>query len=219
MPAKQIIFLLLTLLVVPAAAWLGIRYRGAERLLVVGAFLSTTYLVDINLLSMEAYRGDTRGFEFGVTDWMMIALVATMVWSPRWRRERLELLPPNAVPLLLYLGIGLLSIAFAYVPLYAGFGFSKLLRAVVVYWVAYNYLRSEKDLRFLILVLVAMVAVQFGLVLWQRAVGLYRAVGSTPHPNTLAVYVNFINMVFLAFVFGDENSANPRPTINRATTT
>jgi len=202
MPAKQIIFILLTLAVVPAAAWLGIRYRWGERLLVVGAFLSTTYLVDINLVSMEAYRGDTRGFEFGVTDWMIIALVITMLRSPRWRRERLQLLPPNAAPLLLYLGVALLSIAFAYVPLYAGFGFFKLLRAVAVYWVAFNYLRSERDLRFLLLVLVAMVGVQFGLVLWQRATGLYRAVGSTPHPNTLAVYVNFMNMIFLAFIFG-----------------
>lgn len=204
MPAKQAIFILLTLVVVPTAAWFGIRYRWAERLLVIGAFLSTTYLVDINLVSMEAYRGDTRGFEFGVTDWMMIALIVTMVRSPRWRRERLQLLPPNTGPLLLYLGIALLSIAFAYVPLYAGFGFFKLLRAAIVYWVAFNYLRSEQDLRFLLLVLVAMVGVQFGLVLWQRATGLYRAVGSTPHPNTLAVYVNCMNMIFLAFVFGEK---------------
>jgi O-antigen ligase len=73
-----------------------------------------------------------------------------------------------------------------------------------VYWVAFNYVRSERDLRFLILVLVAMVGIQFTLVLWQRATGLYRAVGSTPHPNTLAVYVNFLNMVFLAFVLGEK---------------
>jgi len=204
MPAKQVIFLLLTVLVVPTAAWLGIRYRWAERLLVAGAFLSTAYLVDINFVSMESYRGDTRGFEFGVTDWMLIALIATMARSPRWRRERLQLLPPNSGPLLAYLGVALLSLAFAYVPLYAGFGLSKLVRAVAVYWVAFNYLRSERDLRFLILVLVAMVGVQFSLVLWQRATGLYRAVGSTPHPNTLAVYVNFMNMVFLAFVLGEK---------------
>jgi O-antigen ligase len=204
MPAKQVVFLLLTLLVVPTAAWLGIRYRWAERLLVVGTFLSTAYLVDINFVSMGAYRGDTRGFEFGVTDWMIIALVVTMARSPRWRRERLEMFPPNSGPLLVYLGVALLSLAFAYVPQYAGFGLFKLVRAVAVYWVAFNYVRSESDLRFVLLVLVAMVGVQFTLVLWQRASGLYRAVGSTPHPNTLAVYVNFMNMVFLAFVLGEK---------------
>ena len=204
MPAKQVAFLLVTLLAVPTAAWFGIRYRWAERLLVIGVFLSSTYLVDINLVSMEAYRGDTRGFEFGVTDWMVIALIVTMARSPRWRRERLQLLPPNGGPLLAYLAVALLSVAFAYVPLYAGFGLFKLVRAIAVYWVACNYLRSEKDLRFLILLLVAMVGVQFLLVLWQRATGLYRAVGSTPHPNTLAVYVNFMNMVFLAFVLGEK---------------
>jgi len=202
MPAKQVVFLLLTMIVVPAAAWFGIRYRWAERLLVACAFLSTAYLIDINLLSMELYRGDTRGFEFGLTDWMMIALVVTMARSPRWSRQRLQLFPPNSGPLLVYLGAAMLSLAFAYVPLYAGFGVFKLVRALVVYWVAFNYVRSERDLRFLILLLVAMVAVQFVLVLWQRATGLYRAVGSTPHPNTLGVYVNFLNMLFLAFVLG-----------------
>jgi O-antigen ligase len=90
------------------------------------------------------------------------------------------------------------------VPDYAGFGLFKLVRALAVYWVAFNYLRREEDLRFLIYVLVAMVGIQFLLVLFQRATGVYRAVGSTPHPNTLAVYVNFMNMIFLAFVLGEK---------------
>ena len=204
MPAKQILFIVLTLIAVPAAAWIAIRHRWAERLLVAGAFLSTAYLVDVNFVSMEWYRGDTRGFEFGITDWMIIALIITMARSPRWRRERLDALPPNSAALLAYLAIAILSLMLAYVPVYAGFGLFKLLRAVAVYWVAYNYLRDEDDLRFLLLILVAMVAIQFSLVLWQRASGLYRAVGSTPHPNTLAVYVNFMNMIFLAFVLGEK---------------
>jgi O-antigen ligase len=204
MPAKHVVFLLLTLMAVPAAAWLGIRYKWGERVLLAAAFLSTAYLIDINFVSMETYRGDTRGFEFGVTDWMVIALIVTMVRSPRWARERLQLLPPNGIALLVYVAIAAVSLTFAYVPVYAGFGLFKLVRALAVYWVAFNFLRTEKDLRFLILVLVGMVGIQFLLVLWQRATGLYRAVGSTPHPNTLAVYVNFMNMIFLAFVLGEK---------------
>jgi O-antigen ligase len=194
---KHWIFVAMSIIAIPALAALGLRHRWGERLLVAGALLSTSYLVDINFISMEWYRGDTRGFEFGVTDWMVIALAITMLGSRRWAGRRPRV-PPLWLPLTLYLAIAAASVLAAYVPVYAGFGLFKLLRAVAVYWVAYNWLRSEDDLRFVLLVLVAMVGIQFLLVLGQRAGGLYRAVGSTPHPNTLAVYVNFMNMIFLA---------------------
>ena len=82
----------------------------------------------------------------------------------------------------------------------------KILRAMAVYWVAYNYLRSEEDLRFFLMVLAAMVALQFLLVLQDRMNGIYRAKGSTPHSNTLAMYINMMNMIFLAFVLGDRGT-------------
>jgi O-antigen ligase len=195
--AKQLLFLAMSAGAIPMLSWAGIRYRWAERGLVLALLLSTSYLIDINFLSMEWYRGDTRGFEFGFTDWMVIALLVTMVRSPRWRRQPLAL-PPNALPLAVYLLLAVASIASAYVPVYAGFGVFKLLRALAVYWIAFNWLRDEADLRFILWALVGMVAIQFMLVLGQRASGIYRAVGSTPHPNTLAVYVNLLNMVFLS---------------------
>jgi hypothetical protein len=197
MELKHWLFLAISACAIPALSWLGVRHRWAERALLAGALLSTSYLIDVNFLSMEWYRGDTRGFEFGLTDWMVIALVVTMLRAPRWQRGTLAV-PPNIVPLAAYLMLAIASIAVAYVPVYAGFGLFKLLRALAVYWVAFNWLRSEEDLRFVLMVMVSMVAVQFMLVVGQRASGIYRAVGSTPHPNTLAVYVNLLNMVFLS---------------------
>ena len=85
-----ILLVLITLLAVPTAAWFGVRYRWAERLLVIGGFLSSTYLVDINLVSMESYRGDTRGFEFGLTDWMVIALIVTMFFMSIAPRPQMQ---------------------------------------------------------------------------------------------------------------------------------
>lgn len=197
MEAKHLVFLAMSAGAIPLLAWAGVRFRWAERGLVLALLLSTSYLVDINFLSMEWYRGDTRGFEFGVTDWMVIALLVTMARSPRWRR-RPPMLPSNAIPLAAYLLLAIASVAAAYVPVYAGFGVFKLLRALAVYWIAFNWLRDEDDLRFILWAMVGMVAIQFALVLGQRASGIYRAVGSTPHPNTLAVYVNLLNMVFLS---------------------
>jgi len=81
---------------------------------------------------------------------------------------------------------------------------------MAVYWVAYNYLRSEDDLRFFLMVLAAMVAFQFLLVLQDRMHGIYRAKGSTPHSNTLAMYINMMNMIFLSFVLGDSKAGRRR---------
>jgi hypothetical protein len=210
MESKQLIFLGMTLVFIPVASWFGIRYRWAERALVAGALLSTSYLIDINLVSMEWYRGDTRGFEFGLTDWMVISLIIVMCRSPRWQKNRPELFPPNSGPMILYLGVAITSIFVAYVPVYAGFGVMKIVRAMLVYWMAYNYLRNEKDLKFFVLVLMAMVLLEFLLVLDQRAAGIYRAIGSTPHSNTLAMYINMMNMIFLALLLGDTNSGRRR---------
>ena len=109
-----------------------------------------------------------------------------------------------------YFILAVLSIFVAYVPVYAGFGVFKILRAMAVYWVAYNYLRSEDDLRFFVMVLAAMVALQFLLVLQDRMNGIYRAKGSTPHSNTLAMYINMMNMIFLSFMLGDANAGRRR---------
>jgi hypothetical protein len=207
MPITHIIFVLLTLVAVPAAASFGVRHRWAERGLVCILFLSTAYHFDINFESMEMYRGDTRGFEWGVTEWMVVALTITMLRSPRWAGKRLDVLPPNGIALLVYAFLALSSVFVAYVPIYAGFGLLKLLRGLALYWLAYNYVRSEDDLREFVLVVVGMIALQFLLVMWQRKMGIYRAVGSTPHPNTLAVYINMMNMVLYAFVMGEKKTS------------
>jgi O-antigen ligase len=202
---KQLIFLAMTAAFIPVASWFGIRYKWAERLLVIGTFFSTSYLVDINFVSMEWYRGDTRGFEFGVTDWMVISLIIVMARSPRWRKQKLDLFPPNAPLMLAYFGLAVISLLVAYVPVYAGFGVFKLLRGFAVFWVAYNYLRSEEDVKFILMILAAIVAMEFLIVLKQRFSGIYRAPGTTPHSNTLAVYVNMFNMLFFSFMLGEKS--------------
>ena len=208
MELKHYLFLAMTFCFIPAAVWAGIRYQWAEKLLVAGTFFSTCYLVDINILSMELYRGDTRGFEFGVTDWMVISLILVMSLSPRWRKKRPSLLPPNSTLMLIYLLIAIATLFVSYVPLYGAFGVSKIIRAMAVYWVAYNYLRSEKDLHFFLMILASIVAFEFMLVLQQRISGLYRAQGSLPHSNTLAMYINMMNMIFLSFVINGRSKGH-----------
>ncbi len=202
MEAKHIIFIALTLLFVPSATYAAICSKWIERALVVGAFMSTAYLIDINFVSMEQYRGDTRGFEIGLTDWMILSLLFVMLLSPRWRQRSFTWFPPNSSLLGLYLLLALASLFVAYVQLYAGFGLMKVIRSIVVFVVAYNYVQDEDDLKFIACVLAAIVAMEFALVLEQRFSGIYRAHGSTPHSNTLANYINMMNMIFFALLLG-----------------
>ena len=199
---KQLLFLAMTFAFIPGATAVAMTSKLAERALVAGTFLSTAYLVDINFVSMEWYRGDTRGFEFGLTDWMTLSLLATMLFSPRWRAKSFSWFPPNSVLIGMYLFLAVISLFVAYVQVYAGFGLMKLVRALVVFIVAYNYLQDEDDLRFVVSILAAIVAFEFLLVLEQRLSGIYRAHGTMPHSNTLASYINVINMVFFALLLG-----------------
>jgi len=203
METKQIVFLLLTITAIPTSVWLGITFKWAERGLVCATFLSTAFLIDINFVSMENYRGDTRGFEFGVSDWMVISLLLVMSLSPRWKKRRITLLPPNSGLLMLYFAVALISVTVAYVQIYAEFGVLKIIRGLVVFVVAYNYLHSEEDLHFVITILALIVGIEFFMVIEQRLSGIYRASGTTPHSNTLAGYINMINMVFFALLLGD----------------
>jgi len=205
MELKHYIFLAMTMIFVPAAVWLGSRYIRVEKMLVGATFFSTCYLVDINIHSMELYRGDTRGFEFGITDWMVISLAGVMLFSQRWRNIRPVAFPPNAVLMIAYVLLAFSTLFVSEVPVYAGFGLSKIIRAMAVYWLAYNYLRSERDLRFFLLIMAAIVTFEFLFVLQQRVTGVYRATGTLPHPNTLALYINMMNMIFLSFVINDKS--------------
>lgn len=205
MDAKYYIFIIATMLFVPFATWLGGTYKLVEKILVAGAFLSTAYLVDVNFVSTELYRGDTRGFEIGLTDWMVLSLLGVMLTSSRWKSKTFSFFPPNSGLLVIYLGLTVASFFVAYVQLYAGFGLMKLIRGLTVFIVAYNYLNDEEDLKFITYLLVAIVAIEFVFVLEQRLSGIYRASGTTPHSNTLAGYMNMINMIFFSLLLGEKS--------------
>jgi len=95
MELKHLVFILLTIGFIPSAVWVASTFRWAERLLVAGTLFFTTCLIDINVFSMEWYRGDTRGFEISVTDWMIISLMVVMLISPSWKNTRFSFKPPN----------------------------------------------------------------------------------------------------------------------------
>jgi len=170
--------------------------------------------VDVTFFSYTFYRGDIRGIEFGITDWLTITLIAAMLNAPRWRKRKLYIRNPNEVWMLLYLALCVFSIVSALVPQFAFFGVTKLLRAYATFWIAYNFIRSESDLRFITWCVVGLTFYSFSQVLMDKYVrGVYPPRGSFPHQNGLATFQNMMNFIIFAFLMQDSAKLFDKRTI------
>ncbi|WP_156427883.1 hypothetical protein, partial [Thiohalocapsa sp. ML1] len=83
---KQIVFVVATLGFLAGAIPAAMKFPWMEKVCIFGILFMTINPVDVTFFSHTFYRGDIRGIEFGVTDWLMITLVVTMQFSPRWKR-------------------------------------------------------------------------------------------------------------------------------------
>ncbi|MCF7985460.1 MAG: hypothetical protein K9L70_13740, partial [Thiohalocapsa sp.] len=211
---KQIVFVLMTLGFLVVAIPAAIRFAWFERACIAGIMFMAINPVDVTFFSYTNYRGDIRGIEFGVTDWFIITLIVSMATSPRWKKRRLYGRNPNEIPMALYLGWCLISIVTATVPQFAFFGVTRLLRAYALFWIAYNYLRSEDDLRFVIWCVVGLTFYSFFGVLMDKYVrGVFPPRGSFPHQNSLVTFQNFMNFIVFAMVMGDTKKVFDRTTL------
>lgn len=183
---------------------MAIRFSWMDRLCIAGIMFMAINPVDVTFFSYTAYRGDIRGIEFGITDWLTITLMVAMFRAPRWRKRRMYYRHPNQVWMLLYLALCTFSIVSALVPQFAFFGVTKLLRAYATFWIAFNFIRSKDDMRFIIWCVVGLTFYSFFQVLMDKYVrGVYPPRGSFPHQNGLATFQNILNFIIFALLMQD----------------
>lgn len=203
---KQIVFVLATLGFLAVAIPATLRFAWMEKVCIFGILFMAINPVDVTFFSYTNYRGDIRGIEFGVADWLIITLIVTMQFSPRWQRRRLYYRNPNEILMWSYLAFCAASIAWAMIPQFAFFGLTRLIRAYALFWLAYNYIRNEEDLRFIVDCVVWLTVYSFLQVLldkYQR--GVFPPRGSFDHQNSLATFQNFMNFIIFAMLMGDNN--------------
>ena len=201
---KQVVFACMTIGFLIVAVPMAIRFSWMDKVCIAGIMFMAINPIDVTFFSYTNYRGDIRGIEFGITDWLTITLVIAMLWAPRWRKRKLHIRHPNQVWMLLYLALCAFSIVSALVPQFAFFGVTKLLRAYATFWIAYNFIRSEEDLRFIIWCVVGLTFYSFSQVLMDKYVrGVYPPRGSFPHQNGLATFQNMMNFIIFAFLMQD----------------
>src|ERR1044072_8902454 len=108
--------------------------------------------LDINFLSRQWYRGTTRGIEFSFVDVLAISIFMSMLIAPRLKEKRFYW-PGSLGFMLLFLGYECFSVLFSEPKLFGLCEISKTVRAIFMFLAAAMYIRSERELRFMVLAL------------------------------------------------------------------
>ena len=159
-------------------------------------FLPFTELVErasLNVLSHEWYRGDARGFEVTIVDLVAIGLFFALP-KARWPMPYKRLA-------LAWLGIATISVAFAWEPLYAGFGAWRVARVTFIGAVVARACEDRAVPPILLRGLAWGVVAQLAYAIHGRYVlGHFQVSGSFAHQNSLAMAVNLVAPTFLALL-------------------
>jgi hypothetical protein len=145
------------------------------------------------------YRGVDRGFAVTVPDLIFFGF---FLWIIMGRSgNKVIWWPYNTILWHLLVAVSVLSLISAYMPYYGLFTLHKFFRGYLLYWVTVNLVRKREDAEAVIYGVLAAVLLETWIVLWTKYVThtvVNRSVGSFPHPNTLAMYVDLIVPMVLA---------------------
>lgn len=147
------------------------------------------------------YRGVDRGFGVTVPDLFFFGFFLWIVSGGS--KQKIIWWPKNTglwQLLLIVSGLSLLSSPVAY---YGLFTLHKLVRGYILYWVTVNLVRDKDDMAALVNGVMFAVIHQSGVVIWDKYVThkvVNRSVGSFPHPNSLAMYVDLVVPMVLALL-------------------
>jgi hypothetical protein len=193
---KWIVFLVAICVVTPLLARYAARSEVVRRWLVGLMAFSVFHTVDINLIT-ELYRGDSTGIEVTLLDLMALALYA----AQRRRRVPTPDGPRFTWVRFLYLGVAILSMTASPSLMLSWFSVWKIVRMYFVFSVLFVEFAELAQVRAALMGLAAGVISQGVMAVEQRYLGgLVRAVGSQPHPNSLAMLVNLVIPVSLALL-------------------
>jgi hypothetical protein len=152
------------------------------------AGLVVTDRMDINFFSREWYRGTTRGIEISLVDILAVCLIISAVLVPRFRPRIYW--PAGLGLMLLLFGYACVSVYMATPKIFGIFELSKMLRAMLFFVAAALFVRSDRELRLLVLALCCTVCLQGAMAAKHKFVlHLERATGTLEHANSLSMYM------------------------------
>lgn len=201
---KYIIFFATLLCAVPIGLLMSIRFAWAEKLVFFLVIFFTCNMVDINFVSMEFYRGTSKGFEFGMVDMSMYILLGLIFI--RRRQYPIMILPPGSLLYFTYFAFSATSIANADIKLYSAFELVKMVRMYLYFWIIANYLRSPAQLDLLMRCVGIIMFYIFIVVINQKyRLGQFQCAGPFPHQNSLVMYVSVFGALIHAYMLNRAN--------------
>src|ERR1043165_9072006 len=184
----------------PAWGYLIHKSERAQRVtLGLMCFMTTGGILQANewglTLHPFLYRSHARGYHFYFIILPAVALIFAKVFT-RWRE--VKLVPPGMWLFYLFCLSASLSIVIAQYPTYVAMAALKTVELTLVGTAAYNFIRTDRDLKFLVNCMAWTMA-------WQLVVGLkmkyvdhiYQVYGTFEHQNSLSTFTTMIGLVFL----------------------
>lgn len=152
----------------------------------------------------EAYRGVDRGFGVTIPDLFFFGFLLWLLMGGS--KQKLVLWPYNNTLYVMLIFISVLSLTTSAVAYHGLFTVHKFIRGFVLFWVMVNIVREKEDVQAVITGVMAAVIFEGGIVFWDKYVTkavVNRSVGSFPHPNSLAMYVDLIIPTILSLILAD----------------
>jgi O-antigen ligase len=207
MEIKYLVFFTVLICGVPIGYFMSLRFPVIEKVVFFLFIFFTCEMVDINFVSMETYRGTSKGFEFGLVDMAMYILLLLCI--KRADQYPIKLFPPGAWLYLIYLSCSIISIMHSDVYIYSGFEVVKMIRMYLYFWIAFNYIRTPEQLETLMISVAAIIFYIFQSVVKQKYLfGMFQAMGPFPHQNSLTMYTSILGALALSRLLNHKD-ANP----------
>jgi hypothetical protein len=178
------------------------RARDFMFFLMVAAAVATERM-DVHFFSHEWYRGTTLGIEISLVDILAVSILVASLLAPRYRGARWYW-PVGLGALGAYFLYCCFSVCISDPQIYGFFELSKIVRGTVVFLAAASFVRTKRELRWLVLGLVCAVCLEGALGLKQRMLGgMDRVAGSLDHANSLSMYLCLVGPVLAAAAIAD----------------
>lgn len=140
-----------------------------------------------------AYRGVDRGFGVTIADLLFFGFFLWIVSGAS--KEKIIWWPYNSVMWFLLIFVSAISLIGSPVAYYGLFTLHKFIRGYILYWVIVNLARDREGIQAIVHGALCAVIFETVIVIWDKYVTgkvINRSVGTFPHPNTLAMYVDLI---------------------------
>lgn len=191
MDAKHYIYLAMVVLLIPAiSALLVMSKKARDWALFLMIFCTAfAYSAQVTFDDRIWYRGTSTGFDVSIIDLLAFGLIVACILRPRPGQGKIYW-PAGLLPLLLYVAYCCMSVLFSTPKLFGMWEVFREFRGVLVVIAVAWYVRTEREMKILVLGLACAVCYLGFTALKTRYMdGTYRVDAHLVHPNSLSMYL------------------------------